>query len=225
MKPFIVFFGPEGAGKTTQISLLVRKLNAKYGFGNVEVVSIRDNHLLIPMVVAVLKRLNLVTYVKYGDEVVTVSDVSRVVRDKRIWAFFQLLNLLPVYFVRYYLKRKLWGKLVVADRFIPDTLSTLAHFMNNPNILKTRIARLYLKLIPRNVCSIFLFAPYKVLEARYRERKTPNEPEDLIGYEISVGRMLTRVLPIEVLSIDTAARTVVDTSRFIEEYLKENGAL
>lgn len=225
MRPFIVFFGPEGAGKTTQINILVRKLKAKYGAGNVEVISIRDNHLLIPIVIKLLKWLGLHTYFRYGNGYVTVvADVQKVIKDKRIWAIFQLLNLLPLYFVRYYLKRKLWGKLLVADRFIPDSLSTLAHFMDDPDFLMTRIGRLYFKLLPKDACLFFLYSPYEQLTARYRRRKTLVEPQDLIYYEILVGQKISRLFG-NVLVINTSEKSISDTSRIIEEYLTRLGIL
>lgn len=222
MKPFILFFGPSGAGKTTQIKILSRKLRVKYGKGNIEVISIRDKHLLIPLVSKFLIWLGLYTHFRYGDRrLVVVADVQRVARDKRIWAIFQLINLLPVYFIRYYLNRKLWGKLLIADRFIQDSLSTLAHFLDDPNILKTRIGRLYLKLIPLDACLIFLYSSYNVLTIRYRNRGTLIEPQDLIRYEVFIGMKLSS----NALMINTSDKSIIETANIIDDYLIGLGIL
>lgn len=221
----IVFFGPEGAGKTTQIHLLVKKLYAKYGSKNVEIISIRDNHLLIPIIVGFLKRLGVCTHFRYGDgHVQVVADVQRVVRDKRIWAVFQFLNLLPIYFVKYYLKGRLQGKMLVLDRFIPDSLGTLASFMDDPNILKSKLGRLYLRLLHTDTCLIFLYAPYEVLTERYGVRKTPIEPRDLISYEMLVGRKISKLFR-NVLVINTSEESKIDTNKIIEGYLTKLGIL
>jgi len=223
MKPFIIFFGPEGAGKTTQIRMLIKELQDKYGKQNVEVISIRDNHLLIPLVAKLLVRMGFFRYFSYGDgKIVKVADVQRVVRNKCLWSAFQFLNLLPLIFVKYYVKRKLFRKLLIADRFIPDSICTLAHFMNNMNILDTRIGRLYLKLIPQDAYLIFLFAPYEILVHRYKNRGSLVEPEDLIRYEITVGQMLVRLLHTRALAINTATKTPEETLRLIKKFLNKS---
>jgi energy-coupling factor transporter ATP-binding protein EcfA2 len=220
MIPFIIFFGPEGAGKTTQINILARKLKAKYGPRNIEVISIRDNHLLIPIIVKFLKFLGFRAYFRYGDgHVSVVADVPRVVRDKRVWVLIQLLNVLPIYFVRYFLKRKLRKKLLVADRFITDSLCTISHFMQEPNFLTTTIGRLYFSLIPKDAYLIFLYASYETLRARYISRKTPVEPPDLIYYEILVGYAISKLFKHSIM-INTSKKSVKDVSRIIDQFLK-----
>jgi len=80
--------------------MLIKELQDKYGKQNVEVISIRDNHLLIPLVAS---KNGLLRYLKYGDgKLVEAADVQLVVRNKCLWSAFQFLNLLPPIFVKYF---------------------------------------------------------------------------------------------------------------------------
>src|SRR5437016_9013622 len=128
MVPKLVsFFGPDGAGKSTQVRILVNRLGPA-GL-RVKKVWIRSPHTLAFIVSRLLFRLGLyrvaVNPFGLGAKQPLVYPQSL---SKGIWAFIETISVLPLILLRVYLP--LWmGYRLVAERYVVDTIVTISYFI------------------------------------------------------------------------------------------------
>lgn len=160
----ISIIGPDGVGKTTQIELLISKLNEK-GI-KYESKWLRFNHFFSLPLLAFARLMGL-------SETITLESGNRLgyhyyYRSRTISSLYTLLLLLDtiinvcikVYIPVFILKRN-----IIYDRFIYDTMVDLMVSTNN-NILESYSGKIFLKLIPKKNISILLISDTVTLRKR-----------------------------------------------------------
>jgi len=189
----IAFFGPDGAGKTTQVKLLVDFL-ASNDF-RVKQAWVRSVHLFAFVLWGVFRKLNLVhkrsnlrfrgiskgaiSYLReesYG----FVSPISmnppilKSSFDKLLWTTVEVMSIVPILLLQVYIPL-LRGYYVVAERYVVDSVASIAYFLNDPNFIHSRLARLLLSFIPKGAVFVYVDADYKTILDRRGKESGPYE--------------------------------------------------
>lgn len=230
----IHFFGPDGAGKSTHVDILVNVV-CQQGI-QVQKCWVRAHHTLA----FVLWKF----FVKIGFYRIIINPfgppgklpaVDRNGLLRFFWSVVELLGVLPVLLrVRYSLWR---GRVLVAERYVLDTVVTIAFFLDDLNFLGSRISRLLLRFIPKDAVFIFLDADYETIFQRraplftkMHSQKTkrnygatprcPVEPRVFIDFQRTAYKILAKYF--DPLVIDTSNHSIEETSVMILHYLGFN---
>jgi thymidylate kinase len=189
----IAFFGPDGAGKSTQAELLVRFLEAR-GF-KVKKAWVRSTHTIAYLLWLVFYKLNLcedrsgflnkmkkgfvVSYLNenlYGAvSPITMSPPRLKGRFSYfLWSTVELLGIVPVIILQVYLPLFL-GRVVVAERYVIDSIASIAYFLGDADFSRSWQARLLLSFIPKRTVFVFVDADYDTILLRRRFVSGPRE--------------------------------------------------
>jgi len=162
----IHFFGPDGAGKTTQVKILVRFLNNRgmlaRGFW------VRSPHTLAYVLWRLFIRIGFyrTMWNPFGVGIkIPAVDRNRILRS--FWVTTEFFSVLPHVIRARILMSK--GYILVSERYLLDTITTVAFFVKDLNFVKGRLARILIRFIPRNAILIFIDADFETI----LERRTP----------------------------------------------------
>jgi len=224
------FFGPDGAGKTTQVNILVDLLS-RQGIPTRKI-WVRSPHTLAFL----LWRL----FVKIGFYRLVINpfgppgklpgvDRSRVLR--RFWSSVEFLSVLPFIARVSYLKRH---HVLIAERYLVDTVTTVAYFLDDLDFIKSWTSRLLLRFIPKDTAFVFLDTDYSTIFDRRAPLVTqkqsssarrgygaipscPVEPRSFIEFQRRAYASLSKSL--DPLKIDTSKNSIKETSMIIIQSL------
>ena len=180
----VAFFGPDGAGKSTQAELLVLFLEAK-GF-KVKKAWVRSTHTIAYLLWLVFYKLNLcedrsgflnkmrkgfaVSYLNenlYG----VVSPITMSPPRLKggfsyfLWSAVELLGIVPVIILQVYVPLLL-GRVVVAERYVVDSIASIAYFLGDVGFSRSWQARFLLSFIPKRTVFVFVDADYDTISLR-----------------------------------------------------------
>jgi thymidylate kinase len=208
----IAFFGPDGSGKSTQVKLLAHRLEDCDE--RVRVVWIRSSHTLAFLLSQFFLRVGFYRVVsnEYGRE--TKIPAVQVNSDLRVfWSMLELLSVVPIILFRVYLPLSL-GYTVIAERYVLDTIVSIAYSTDNMKFLTSRMARFLLHFIPRDTIFIHLDSSYAVIEKR---RGSLTDPCHFLEFQKVGYKMLGELVGAS--PIDTSYMSVADTSNRIVEHV------
>jgi thymidylate kinase len=196
----IVFFGPDGAGKSTQARLLIGYL--KDHKRRPHMAWMRGRHSLAFILAELFTRLGYYRVVKSPSGVAyKVFDPRLIPKLRRVWGFIEFASVLPWIIQRVYLPRVL-GYTVVAERYVVDTVVYLGYWLG-PDFLRSFLAKVLLNFIPRSSILIHVDAETKLLVER-----RPNDiiTKDYIVFQRRVYRMFAELLG--AVTLNTSTRSV-----------------
>jgi thymidylate kinase len=210
--PVVIFCGPDGGGKSTQIKLLIQFLREQ-GFST-RGAWIRAFHSLALALSRIMIIMGLSRSVSnpLGGSY-RLPDLKRVSLVKKLWPYVELFSMLPLLFWRVILPSKL-GWIVVSERLTLDTIAALSWQLEDPDFPSTRLARTLLKFIPKDSYIINLDSEYAVI---LRRRKDTAEPMKFIEIQRQVYHDLEEKLPM--LTIDTSKYSITQTQNMIRNYV------
>lgn len=177
----VAFFGPDGAGKSTQAELLVRFLEAK-GF-KVKKAWVRSTHTIAYLLWLVFYRLNLcedrsgfLEKMKTGFAVSYLNEnlygaVSPITMSPprlngrfsySLWSAVELLGIVPVIILQVYVPLLL-GRVVVAERYVVDSIASIAYFLGDVDFSRSWQARFLLSFIPKRTVFVYVDADYDTI--------------------------------------------------------------
>jgi thymidylate kinase len=195
----IIFFGPDGSGKTTQADILLQELTRK-GI-KCKRFWMRSLHTLAFLISKIaMNLLSLHNVYEFREKYA--------VRLRRLWYFIELISILPLVIRFYILLYK--GYVVIADRFIIDWIVSLAYVMRDESFINSRYAKLVLKFIPRNSLLIFLDADYDVI---IRRRVDTAESKEYIMFQKKYYTIFAKSLGAQI--IDTSNKNILDVNGFL----------
>lgn len=219
-RPMVIFIGPQGSGKSTQVDLLFNWLQSHNL--RVKKTHILHKHLFAYLFEKILIMLGRYSYWVYpSGEKTKVLDYEFERRILRLWFFMQVFSVIVTVFFRVYLR--LWsGFIVIAERYIPDAvihLLMISDFHNPSDSFVTNLTRHLLRYIPKNSLIIFLNCKYPVLKQRYNSRGSQTEPEFYISRYVELYPVIARCISSNshVLIMDTAR---IDEQETFEEIKK-----
>lgn len=229
---FIHFFGPDGAGKTTQVKILTKHMR-QHGI-QAHTYWVRSPHTLAFLLWKLLVKIG------FTREVVNpfgppgkLPAVDRNELLRRFWSAVELLGVLPLIARADFSLRR--GQVLVAERYLLDTITTVAYFLNDINFLKSWVSSLLIHFIPPGTVFIFLDAEYATIfqrraplfakpglrELRRGYGATPNcpvEPRSFIEFQRKSYRILAKLF--DPLIINTSMHSVEETTNLILRYLE-----
>ncbi|MEM2147120.1 MAG: hypothetical protein QXJ94_00750 [Candidatus Bathyarchaeia archaeon] len=229
----IAFFGPDGAGKSTQANLLSAFFKNN-GF-KVKRAWVRSTHTFAYLLWMIFYKLHLLddrsgmlkdmrlgfafSYLNersYGAvSPITMSPpILRNNLSRWIWITIEVISVLPVIIFQVYLPL-LFDRVVVAERFVVDTIASVAYFLGDENFINSRSARFLLRLAPRNTLFIFIDADYKTILER---RKFAAGNREYTEFHRSIYKNLTN--KIGAIYIDTTKTSILEANRYILHLLK-----
>jgi thymidylate kinase len=159
----VIFFGADATGKSTQVRLLISYLKRK-GF-KVKRVWIRAHHSFVFVILKFMFKADL-----DNDPFLKEAAVGPAIRQSRFWLTLELTGVLPWVILRFYLPRLL-GYAVVCDRYLPDTLVSLAYMYNDESLIYKFPSRILFKFIPKDVLLLHLTGEPSCIRNRSKEGK------------------------------------------------------
>lgn len=189
----IAFFGPDGAGKSTQAELMVDFLRNR-GF-RVKRAWIRSTHTFAYLLWMLFYKLNLcddrsgvlkkmragfaVSYLnesQYGvvSPITMSPPILRGFVSRWIWATIEVVSIVPVVVLQVYLPLLL-DRVVVAERFVVDSVASIAYFLGDESFAEGWHTRFLLRLVPRGTAFVFVDADYGTILSRREEVAGPRE--------------------------------------------------
>ncbi|MHA1832379.1 MAG: hypothetical protein ACTSV7_00170 [Candidatus Baldrarchaeia archaeon] len=228
----IHFFGPDGAGKSTQVKMLIDRLRIYEP--KVRKCWVRSPHTLAFLLWRVFIKIGFYRVIcnPFGMEV-KLPGVNRSRLLRQFWAIIEFFSVLPLVMrIRFSMWR---GYKFIAERFILDTVTTVAFFIGNIDFLKSRTSKLFFLLIPRDTVFIFLDSNYETIFRRRasllgsnnnnREKrgygsvpKIAVEPREFIDFQRKAYKVLAKNF--NAFEIDTSTSSIDDTLHSILEYLR-----
>ena len=161
-KRCMIFFGPDGSGKTTHSRLLSNFLKKKgYRVCNVR---IRANHTISFMLIKILQELGLVSQNVFFDG----FDAKLARKLAKLWPFIEFASIVPLVILRVYLPLKL-GCIVICERYVIDTIVSVAYLFNNPGLTTGFVDKILLGFIPEESAIVYLTAEENLLLSRRRD--------------------------------------------------------
>ena len=192
----IAFFGPDGAGKSVQAELLIDYFKSR-GV-KVKKAWVRSVHTFAYLLWVLLFKLNLcrdksgipmrvgtgfaVPYLRedgYG-AVSPITMSPPVLRDqvsRFIWSMIELVSVVPVVVLQVYVPLLL-GRVVVAERFVVDSIASIAYFLDDEGFAESWRSQFLLKLVPQGTLFVFVDADYETILARRGELSGPRKYTD-----------------------------------------------
>jgi hypothetical protein len=205
----IAFFGPDGTGKSTHVDLLVSHFKANKT--KVKKIWIRSPHTLAYLLSRILMGIGFSKRISnpYGKQT-TIPAVDKNRGLRFIWPWIELTSVIPLVLIRVYIPLHL-GYTIVAERYVVDTVVTIAYFVDDLSFLHSRIARLLLHLAPKNTVFIHLDSTYSALMKR---RNRLVEPYGYIrfqkiGYDAIGNSMGVKCINTSSLSINQVSSQIM----------------
>jgi thymidylate kinase len=154
----IIFFGPDGSGKTTQANMLISELNRK-GIRNKKL-WLRSLHTL-----AFLISKASMYIMKLDDIYQLRTKYSDHVSFRILWYSIEFVSILPLILAKFYLPL-LQGYVIVAERFVIDWVVSVAYATNNPSLVDSWFASFVMYFIPKQSVLVYIDAEYSSILSR-----------------------------------------------------------
>lgn len=145
--------------------------------------------------------------------VIRINAVAGSPIGRSLWAWIELVSILPHVFLRAYLPLVM-GKMVIADRYVVDSVVSTAYSLDDPAFDSRIMARLFLALIPRNSILVFLDSTYE--EIRRRRGKLA-DPQDYIEFQRSMYHRLSKHL--DAFGVSTTEQNIEETASMVRNLL------
>jgi len=94
-----------------------------------------------------------------------------------IWSVVEVFSIVPVVLLQVYVPLML-GRIVVAERYVVDSIASIAYFLGDDSFTASWKARLLLKFVPKGTVFVYVDADYETVLARRGELAGPREYTD-----------------------------------------------
>lgn len=205
MRPkLVIVTGIDGSGKTTIAKLLVKQLRLRRY--RVSYVWIKSLHSIIYIIYHFFKNITKEKLILNPNRIVIPRFEPTDYKGlSKLWLFLEFVSVLPWILLKVYLPIFL-GFVVVADRYVIDTIVTLSMRVKELYFVNSFIGRLLLRMIPKETIIIHLDVGLDiVLRRRYNIEYTLREIEN----QIMLYRKLAK--RVGAYNINTAKLSIEET--------------
>ena len=214
-----MFFGSDGAGKSTQARLLRGYLN--FHGHQTRIAWLRGRHSLAFVIAKFFSKLGYYRVGKVPSGVTyRVFDPGLLPRLQHFWGAIEFLSVLPWIILRVYLPRVL-GYTIVAERYVVDTVVYLSYWLGY-DFLRSFLAKVLLNFIPKGSVLIHLDAETRDLLERLKRIRYDTATQDYIVFQQRVYRILSKML--KATTIDTSRHNEKDAFQRILKVLSERAS-
>ena len=209
----IIFFGPDGSGKSTQVKLLTRYLRSEGQ--KVKKVWIRSPHSLAYLLSRLLIRIGFSRRVTnpYG-HAQTILSLPNSPKFKIFWGLLELISVKPLVLLKVILPLFL-GYTIVAERYVPDTVVNIAYYAGNLDFLKSPTAMLFMRLVPRRSCLLHLDSNYSSILLR---RGSIADAADFIEFQRTAYKTILSL--VKAKSLNTSVLSIEQTFNEIKTAIR-----
>jgi len=208
----IVFFGPDGAGKTTLAQLLVSYFQSN-GCRS-RITWMRARHSLAHVLAKFFKKLGYYRVVlsPNGKKSYPIFDPSLFPHFRGLWYLIEFVSILPWIITKVYLPKML-GYIVVSERYVVDTVVYLGYWLG-ADTMDGFLAKVLLNFIPQNSVLVHMDADTDVLLAR---RPEDFINEDYIAFQRNAYKTFAKAL--NAISLDTTSCSVEENFQNVTHHL------
>jgi len=162
----VVFFGPDGTGKTT-LSRMTEIYLARKGY-HISHIRLRSHHLVMYLLVLVMKKLKLIPNTS-SPRILSYS-LRRYFKHSMVFIYLELVNVIVWIFINVKVRRVFLGSnIIIAERYIPDFITDMLLISPRTNFLYF-LTRLLDPLL-RNAVKINLYADPSDILSRKRDEE------------------------------------------------------
>jgi thymidylate kinase len=200
----IIFFGPDGSGKTTQADLLVLELR-NHGV-KVRKLWLRSLHTFAFLISKIAMHvLGLQSIYEFR------ARYSRAKPFRGIWYAIEFASILPLILFRFRLPL-MKGYTIVAERYVIDWIVSLSYVSRNESLCDSRIAKAALKFIPKNSTLIYIDASYDAICSRGRNEESLEYIDFQRRFYEKIAQRLNSIV------IDTSNKSIQEVQKLIYQY-------
>ncbi len=197
----IIFFGPDGSGKTTQADMLVNELRRNEI--KTKKLWLRSLHTLAFLISKfAMHVLGLKTVYEFREK------YSHRRSFRTIWYAIEFVSILPlvVFRLRIPLMR---GYRIVAERYVIDWIVSLSYVSRNESLIDSKLAKMALSLLPKDSLLIYVDASYDAILSRGRNEDSLEFIEFQRRFYARMARTLNAVV------IDTSDKSLQEVHKLI----------
>jgi len=197
----IIFFGPDGSGKTTQTDLLIQRLR-KDGVSTRRL-WLRSLHTLAFVISKIAMHvLGLESVYDFR------SKYSHIRSFRPLWYAIEFISILPLVLFRFYipLARR---QTVVAERYVIDWVVSLSYASSNESLLDSILAKAVLRFMPKDSLLIYIDADYDTIYSRGRRDDSSEFIEFQRRFYAKIAQIVNAVI------INTSDKTVQEVHELI----------
>lgn len=206
----IIFFGPDGSGKTTLARILAKYLLSK-GV-KIEYIRLKSHHLTMYLLIRLLYKIGVIQ--SMSSPRILDFTLKKYFGNSKLFIYLELVNVVTWLIINLKIKQLFRKKIIVADRFIPDFLVSMLFMYPNPKILK--ILYRILEYFMRDSVKIFLYS--NIIEALNRKK------EELLSYNYMKNLLHLYVEVVSLIGVDliinTSKHSVYESFELIRDYLR-----
>ncbi|RLG17570.1 hypothetical protein DRN63_02840 [Nanoarchaeota archaeon] len=208
MSLFISIFGPDGSGKSTQVRILARHILSN-GY-RVRIVWIKSYHTLAYVLSKLIEKLSPNSIVRnaYG-HIIRINTLCNTKFSRALWSLIEFVSLIPLIILRVYIPL-LMGEIVIAERYVIDSIASIAYAVNDPLFDSRSLAEVILSFIPKKRLLIYLDCDYKTVKTR---RLDLTDPEDFFKFQHEIYDRLSKRLG--AIKINTAEKSISETAHML----------
>jgi thymidylate kinase len=197
----IIFFGPDGSGKTTQADMLVKELE-RNGI-KTRKLWLRSLHTLAFIISKLaMHTLKLDTVYEFR------AKYSHRRSFRRIWYAIEFISILPLILLRFRLPL-MRGYTIVAERYVIDWIVSLSYLSRNELMLESLLAKSVLKFIPQSSILIYVDATFEAIYSRGRREDSREFIEFQRAFYAKLARQLNATI------VDTSDKSLSEVHNLI----------
>jgi len=180
----IVFFGPDGTGKTTLANLLEAYLRSK-GY-SVRRLRLRSHHLAMYVLISLLKKLKLI--LNTGSPRVLSYSLRRYFKSSKVFVYLEAINVILWILANVKLRDIINSDVItIAERYVPDFIADMILVASEHNFPRSLLK--ILKHLMKNSVKIFLYARFEDILDRKKDEALS------ITYLAALTRIYSLILP------------------------------
>lgn len=202
MDTVISLFGPDGVGKTTHAKLLTLRLMRK-GY-KVKRVWIKNNHTIAYLVISLLKFISKRSVVVLPSKAILTNILAQSRLGRKLWLWIDFIGVVIKLVFSVYIF-KLLGYIIIADRYLPDTIVSVIITLNEPKAVKSLpIKFVILRIIKDRTNLVMLNRSYEQI----KNSRDWIEPPTLMCYQRILYRIIAKIINAPIVSTNKSISEV-----------------